>query len=209
MQQAVIFVRILKEDPAAQQQLAGLRLIAQHLQQRQEVEVVAEIIDTSAPGVSHHQRKGIQQLMDLCRQQMVQKVLVPNFAHLTTMRIDLVHLVEELTQLGISIHLQDFGVETLTAGIPNPDVLRFIKMLGQDVRSEREEHRERILEGLEEAKRQGKRIGRPLGSTEDRKAYLKKHASVVRQLRQGLSVRKTAKLCNVAAKTVSRVKALL
>nr|GFC76728.1 hypothetical protein [Tanacetum cinerariifolium] len=159
--------RILKEDPAAQQQLAGLRLIAQHLQQRQEVEVVAEIIDTSALGVSHHQRKGIQQLMDLCRQQMVQKVLVPNFAHLTTMRIDL------------------------------------------DVRSEREEHRERILEGLEEAKRQGKRIGRPLGSTEDRKAYLKKHASVVRQLRQGLSVRKTAKLCNVAAKTVSRVKALL
>lgn len=186
-----------------------MRLIAHHLTQRQELQVVAEIIDTSPLGATQPQRKGVQQLLDLCRQRMVQKVLVSTPTHLASTRIDLAQLVAELTQLGISIYMHNYGLETLVAGSPNPRVLTVIQALAQEVYSERAEHRERILEGLEEAKRQGKRIGRPVGSTEGRGAYLKKHAAVVRQLRQGLSVRKTAKLCNVAAKTVSKVKALL
>jgi DNA invertase Pin-like site-specific DNA recombinase len=209
MQQAVIFARIIQEDPAARQQLEGMRLIGQHFTQQQELQVVAEIIDTSPLGATQPQRKGIQQLLDLCRQRMVQKVLVSNITHLASTRIDLAQLVEELTQLGISIYMHNYGLETLVAGSPNLGVLNAIQALAQEVYSERAEHRERIMQGLAKAKRQGKRLGRPVGSTEDRGAYLKKHAAVVRQLRLGLSVRKTAKLCNVAAKTVSKVKALL
>ncbi len=65
-------------------------------------------------------------------------------------------------------------------------------LLAEFARPERETLRERILSGMEEARRQGKRIGRPDGAVEEKATFLKKYGPVVRNLRAGLSVRKTA-----------------
>ena len=65
-------------------------------------------------------------------------------------------------------------------------------LLAEFARMERETLRERILSGMEEARRKGKHLGRPDGSSEDKEAFLKKYPSVVRNLRLGISARKTA-----------------
>jgi len=70
---------------------------------------------------------------------------------------------------------------------------------------ERETLRERILSGMEEVRMQGKHLRRPNGSLENKDTFLKKYLSVVRNLRQGISVRKTAKICNTSINTVRRV----
>lgn len=62
---------------------------------------------------------------------------------------------------------------------------------------------------MDEARRQGVTIGRPLGATEAKAVFLKKYAAVARQLHADLSVRNTAKLCDVAINTVRKMKALL
>lgn len=59
---------------------------------------------------------------------------------------------------------------------------------------------------VKEARRKGVRLGRPPGSTIPPKDFVRKHADVVRRLREGHSVRNTAKLCEKGMSTVQRVK---
>ncbi len=78
-------------------------------------------------------------------------------------------------------------------------------LLAEFARLEGEVLRERIMSGMEEARRRGKKIGRPQGSPEESESFLKKYPSVVRHLKAGISLRKTAKLCEVAINTVRKV----
>jgi hypothetical protein len=71
-------------------------------------------------------------------------------------------------------------------------------LLAEFARMERETLSERILSGMEEARRKGKHLGRPDGSLENKETFLKKYPSVVRNLRHGISVRKTAKICDTS-----------
>ena len=76
-------------------------------------------------------------------------------------------------------------------------------------RNETETLWERINSGLAEARRQGRKLGRPEGTGLDASDLLEKHTDVVRQLKAGQSVRNTAKITGKGAGTVQRVKAAL
>ena len=205
MQSAVIFVRVSKKEQDYQRQVEDLRAVAQS----QAVQVVAEIAEKISGAKRNPDREGIQQLLELSRRGAIQKVLVSEVSRLGRSTVEVLQIVEELTQLGISIYVQSFGMETLKNGKRNPAAQFMFTLLAEFARLERETLRERILSGMDEARRQGIIIGRPLGATEEKAVFLKKYAAVARQLRAGLSVRKTAKLCEVAINTVRKVKALL
>ncbi len=205
MQQAVIFVRVSKKEQDYQRQVEDLRAVAQS----QAVQVVAEIAEKISGARRNQERVGIQQLLALSRQGAIQKVLVSEVSRLGRSTVEVLQIVEELTQLGISIYVQNFGLETLKNGKRNPVAQFMFTLLAEFARLERETLRERILSGMDEARRQGVTIGRPVGATEEKATFLKKYAAVARQLRAGLSVRKTAKLCAVAINTVRKVKTLL
>ena len=205
MQQAVIFVRVSKKEQDYQRQVEDLRAVAQS----QAVQVVAEIAEKISGARRNQDREGIQQLLALSRQGAIQKVLVSEVSRLGRSTLEVLQIVEELTQLGVSIYVQNFGLETLKNGKRNPVAQFMFTLLAEFARLERETLRERILSGMDEARRQGVTIGRPVGATEEKAVFLKKYAAVARQLRAGLSVRKTAKLCAVAINTVRKVKTLL
>ena len=205
MQQAAIFVRVSKKEQDYQRQVEDLRAVARG----QAVQVVAEIAEKISGARRNQDREGIQQLLALSRQGAIQKVLVSEVSRLGRSTVEVLQIVEELTQLGISIYVQNFGLETLKNGKRNPVAQFMFTLLAEFARLERETLRERILSGMDEARRQGIKIGRPAGTTEEKAVFLKKYAAVARQLRAGLSVRKTAKLCEVAINTVRKVKTLL
>ena len=67
--------------------------------------------------------------------------------------VEVLQIVEELTQLGISIYVQNFGIETLKNGKRNPVAQFMFTLLAEFTRLERETLRERILSGMDEARR--------------------------------------------------------
>ena len=82
-------------------------------------------------------------------------------------------------------------------------------LLAEMARSERDVLSERIKSGLAEARRKGRKIGRPQGSTLAANQFMEKHRDVCRRLRQGHSIRNTAKITGKGISTVQRIKAVL
>jgi len=78
-------------------------------------------------------------------------------------------------------------------------------LLAEFARLERETLRERILSGIEEARRKGKKLRRPNGTKEEKAAFLKKYPLITRNLRLGISICKTSKICDVSINTVRKV----
>jgi DNA invertase Pin-like site-specific DNA recombinase len=204
MHKAIIFVHLLNKKQDYYQQLEDLRTIAK----QQEVQVVAEIIDKAKRGLPNQQREGLQQLLGLCRQGGIQKLLVSELAHLVSSRVEFAQLCSELAQLGTSIYMHDLGFETFKSGQPNPLILKRSEQLIEKARLDQVKLRERSLASIEK-RRQGKTTGRLLGTIEKRTAFLAKYPCVIQQLKQGAGVRETARLCQVSTTTVSKVKDLL
>ena len=68
---------------------------------------------------------------------------------------------------------------------------------------------ERQREGIAIAKAQGTYKGRVRGSVESKEEVLAKYKPIVKLLKEGISLRKTAKLADVSLGTVQKVKAIM
>lgn len=201
MNKGVIFVRVSKREQDYQRQLEDLRVLAK----TQNLEIVAEIAEKISGAKNNEDRDGVKELLKLAQKGMIQKVLVQEVSRLGRSTVEVLKVLEELTSLHVSVYVQNFSFETLKNGKRNPIAQFMFTLLAEFARMERETLRERILSGMEEARRQGKHLGRPDGSLENRETFLKKYPSVVRNLRQGISVRKTAKICDTSINTVRKV----
>lgn len=88
----------------------------------------------------------------------------------------------------------------------NSTIAIYISCLSFCAEKERENTYYRLHQGRELAKSKGVKMGRKVGSVESRERKAEKHADIIRCLRRGCSIRDTAKICNVGASTVLRVK---
>lgn len=158
-------------------------------------------------------------MLALAHHRSIDKVLVQEVSRLGRSTVEVLQVVEELTELGVSIYVQNFGIETLKKGRTgspgdgklqrNPVAQFLFTLLAEFARLKRETLRERILSGMEEARRKGKKIGRPEGSLKEAENYLQDYPGVVRNLKQGLSLRQAAKVCEVSVNTVRKVKSAM
>jgi DNA invertase Pin-like site-specific DNA recombinase len=84
-----------------------------------------------------------------------------------------------------------------------------LAIVGEMGRAERETLSKRIKSGMDAARKAGRRMGRPKGSTLSDAQLVARHGDIARQLRAGLSIRKVAKLTDKSAPTVLAVKRAL
>jgi DNA invertase Pin-like site-specific DNA recombinase len=111
---------------------------------------------------------------------------------------DLVAFLSELHALGVDLFLHQQGVDTTT-----PAGKALFQMMGVFAEFERAMIQERVKSGLERARAQGKRLGRP--ATDARKVE-----AISEGLRAGgVGIIKLAKLHGVGVGTVQRIKAAL
>jgi len=171
---------------------------------------VVEICREQISGMADESdRPGLQRAEELARAGTVRKILVHEVSRLAR-RNSVAHgFVETLEELGVSLYWHQQGIETLLPnGKRNPAAAIMFALLAEMARAERETLSERIKSGLEEAKRKGRKLGRPAGAAHSEKEFLAKHADIVRRLKEGHSVRNAAKITGKGVSTVQRVKKL-
>ena len=105
----------------------------------------------------------------------------------------LVEFLEQLRENGVDLFLCEQGIDTSTA-----DGRTLLKMSGVFAAFERAMTRERLKAGLERAKSDGKRLGRPRIPPE-------KEAAIREARKAGLGINKIAREIGVGVKTVQRV----
>ena len=204
-----LFVRVSTKSQSYDRQIADLTAVAQ----RQAYQVIQVISETgSATKRRNVDRPEIELLLELCRSGSIKKVLVSEFSRLGRRRGETARLLEEITDLGVSVYAHNLGMETLqsngsgTSLRRNPVASIVLAVMTEIDAMETERLSERISSGLDQARRQGKTLGRPQGSTLADQALLQKYPGVVKDIKSGLSIRQVAAIRGVSKDTVERVK---
>ena len=122
---------------------------------------------------------------------------------------DILQVVEFLNRHGVNLLVENLGMYSLTAGQPNPTFKLIVSVLGNVAEMERQSLLERQRQGIAIAKAKGIYRGRANGTVMTDEELLAKHRVVVRELRNGESLRRAARLGGVSLGTAQKVKRIL
>lgn len=200
-----IFSRVSTKAQATDRQISELSEYAAG----QRYQVVATLTETISGSTKNEKRPVLQQLLALAMGGQLDKVLVSEVSRLGRSTVEVLKVLEQLKELGVSVFVLNYRLETITAGKPNPLTQFMLTMLADLARMEKETLKERINSGIEEAQRKGKHCGRAAGTVKSTEQLLKDHADIVRQLRAGKSIRDVAAITAKAEGTVKKVKKAL
>jgi len=174
------------QDPETQ--LMALRDYAK----ARKLEVFSEYTDVGISG-SKDSRPALNRLMADARKRRFDAVLVARFDRFARSTRHLVLALEEFNALGVDFISLSESVDTST-----PMGKMVYTVIAAVAELERSLIRERVVMGLQRAKAQGKRLGRPSGT----KANVRK----IQKLKgQGLSIRRIASEMNISKSTISRL----
>lgn len=107
---------------------------------------------------------------------------------------DLLSFLNDIQARRIDLYLHQQGLDTST-----PSGRMLFQMLGVFSEFERSMIRERVMAGLDRARSQGRRIGRP-------PIPVSKHESIRQALADGAGVRQVARLTGISPTAVSRIR---
>ena len=108
----------------------------------------------------------------------------------------------------LNIYFQKENLSILQPdGTKNPFLNIFISVLGTCAEMERENIKFRLNSGRAKYIADGGKLGRKVGSVKSKERKQEEYKQVIKELKKGTSIRRTAKLCDVSVSTVQRLKA--
>lgn len=172
------------------------------------VEVVEE--DGVSGAAKDADRHGLARVEELAVSGAIRKVLVHEVSRVGR-RPAVVHgFVERLLEVKVSLYWHSQRIETmLEGGKRNPAAGMMLAVLAEMALAERETLRDRILSGLDNARRRGRKLGRPAGTVMTPEQLLERHSAVVRLLKVGKSLRDVAARTGKGLTTVKRIRAAM
>ncbi|MEL6941054.1 MAG: recombinase family protein [Bacteroidota bacterium] len=207
MKKGIIYGRVSTEKQEYDRQVNELTAYAK----RNDIEVVRVFTDVSSGKTKAKSRKAAKQMFDFINNEKIDIVLVSELSRLGRSAIDVQNNIHTLVyDLGLNLYIHQQGMNARDKrNKVNPTFKLITDVLANVAQMEREQISERVKSGLEEARRKGKTLGRPTGSTHDNDTILAKYPKVQRKLKEGFSLRNTAKICEVSVNTVRKVKAAM
>jgi DNA invertase Pin-like site-specific DNA recombinase len=199
-----LFVRVSTKGQDCARQIADLTAVAT----KQNYQIVQIIEETgSATKRNNIDRPEIETLLALCRSKTIKKVLVTEFSRLGRRRSETPVLMETIMAEGVSIYAHNLGIDTLTPTGKRNSVAGIVMAVMFEIDAmETERLSERILSGLDEARRRGKRLGRPPGTVKTSTSLIEAYPGAIKDLKAGLSIRQVSTLRSLSKDTVQRLK---
>ena len=200
---AVIYARVSSsgDRQSTDRQVADLRAFAT----REGFEVL-EVYAENCSG-AREDRPELLRCVEYLKRGECSTLLVSEISRLGRSVKGVVNTIDELTRAKVNIYLQDINLYTLLPdGSENPLAKVILTVLALGAEIERQSIVRRLISGRERAKEKGVKMGRPKGSMMSNQELLNKYPEVVKKLRKGRSIREIAKICDVSASTVQRIK---
>lgn len=166
-------------------------------------------IDKVSGTVPFTKREQASKLLEEINQGHIKYLSVSSIDRLGRGTLNIIETLELLTERGVTLRVDNLGLESLINGKENPTFKLIVSVLANIAEMERTTLRERQLEGIAEAKKRGAYKGREKGTVETKEEVLTRYKEVVRYLRMNKSLRDIASRCKISVGTVQKVKKMI
>ena len=181
---------------------------------RQTTETTGVIFSDKISGsVLFEERPAGKKLLQAITNGTITELQVHSIDRLGRNTIDILTTIQKITELGCNVISKKEGLTMLINGKPNPMAKMMIGILSTLSEFELQRIKERQAEGIAAAKTKGTYTtnARPIGTTETTEQFLnkKKVQSIIKHLKQGNSLRKTALLSEASLSLVQKVQKMM
>lgn len=203
---AAIYARVssLNDRQSTDRQVIDL----QNYADRNSIEVVKTFEEHISGAKKNEERAVLCECLDYCISNKVDTLLISELSRLGRNVDEVLANVKRCKDNGLNIYFQKENLSIFeTDGKKNPFLNIFISVLGTCAEMERENIKFRLNSGRAKYIAEGGKLGRKIGSIKSSEKKQDEYKSVLKELRKGTSIRRTAKLCDVSVSTVQRLKA--
>jgi DNA invertase Pin-like site-specific DNA recombinase len=137
-------------------------------------------------------------------------VIVDSIDRLGRNLIDILHTIDLFTKNKINLKSIKEGFTTLLDnGDVNPMAQLVISCMGSIAEMNRNQIKQRALEGIKVAQALGKYQGRKVGATQTDEKLLQRHQSIVKKLQKNISIRDISDITGASSATICKVKKVM
>lgn len=203
---ACLFIRVSTAQQDYDRQISDLTEYCQ-----QKGYEIAKVIAKKITGTKTlADRQDLQELLTAASRNEFQKVIVTEISRIGRDARDIRNTIDQLHRKKIAVVFKNLGgLESIDESGNESFVTNIIIAIYSELAQEEKRIlSERIKSGLAEARRKGKRMGRPSGS-EDLNAMKKKYSKLIADLQRGNSLTECCKLHGVSRNTVIKIKRIM
>lgn len=165
--------------------------------------------DKVSGSVKFTERKEAKKLLADIEAGLVSEVHILSVDRIGRSIIDLLTTVEFFNQKSIKLFVENIGMYSLIDNKPNPSFNMIVSVLGNVAEMERNNMLERQRQGIEIAKANGTYKGRLYGTRMTDEEVLSKYKIVVRELKNGESLRRASKIGGCSLGTAQKIQRLI
>jgi DNA invertase Pin-like site-specific DNA recombinase len=166
-------------------------------------------LDKISGSVKFSERKEGKKLMTDIEVGKVTEIHIGAIDRLGRNILDILTMIEYFNLKSVNLFIENIGMYSLIDKKPNSSFKMIISVLGNVAEMERDNILERQRQGIELAKLNGKYTGRLYGSIMTDEEFLAKYKSVAKELKNGESLRRAAKIGGCSLGTAQKVQRLM
>lgn len=206
MKKVCIYARVSTQGQDYQRQLSELREYAS----RMNYEIVREFSEKISGAKSVAERQALTELLDYAAANRIDKVLVYECSRISRRAIDFLQVIEQLTQMKVSVYILQNGLETLMAdGSVNPIAQLVLGIIGQFNSMERSLIRSRMSSGYQHFRSNGGKVGRKEGYKKSDEQMKEQYSKELSLLKKGLSLRNIQAITGTSVNTLRKLKLII
>lgn len=205
-QRICIYARVSTQGQDYQRQLTELREYAE----RMNYEVVKEFSEKISGAKTIAERQALTDLLDFASTNHIDKVLVYECSRISRRAIDFLQVIEQLTQMKVSVYILQNGLETLNADKSvNALCQMVLGIIGQFNAVERSLLRSRMSSGYKVYRANGGKVGRKEGYRKSEEAMRAQYIKEMSLLRKGISLRNVQSITGTSVNTLRKLREIL
>lgn len=155
-------------------------------------------------------RNELTRMIKYVQANRINKVAVTELSRLGRDTLQVLEVIECFNELGISLYIQNYNIETLNEdGTINPMSQFLITILAEVARMERKTIRERVESGYKNYRANGGKVGRKQGYKKSAEVMKEQYAEEMRLLRKGISLRNISKITGTSVNTIRKCQSLI